>query len=319
MQAYVQKRFLAFIPTLFLVSIIAFTMLRIIPGDPAVARLLGPTGEADYAQEDLQALQAKLGTDRSLLVQYFQWVGDMFQGDLGESLLDDNPINEEMARRLPVSAQLAVGAIIFSLALAIPLGVISAVKQNTWIDYVGRSVAITGVTIPLFVFSVLILFVLVVVFDWLPPLGYADLWEDPMMNFKQTSFAILALSVTRIGYMARITRSGMLEVLREDYVRTARSKGLVENVVIYRHALRNAMLPLLTLAAFQFAVLLGGTVIVENIFQLPGIGQLLLTSIVARDYTMVQAIVMTMIGAILVINLLVDLTYGMLDPRIRYN
>ncbi len=319
MQAYVQKRFLAFIPTLFLVSIIAFTMLRIIPGDPAVARLLGPTGEADYAQEDLQALQAKLGTDRSLLVQYFQWVGDMFQGDLGESLLDDNPINEEMARRLPVSAQLAVGAIIFSLALAIPLGVISAVKQNTWIDYVGRSVAITGVTIPLFVFSVLILFVLVVVFDWLPPLGYADLWEDPMMNFKQTSFAILALSVTRIGYMARITRSGMLEVLREDYVRTARSKGLVENVVIYRHALRNAMLPLLTLAAFQFAVLLGGTVIVENIFQLPGIGQLLLTSIVARDYTMVQAIVMTMIGAILIINLLVDLTYGMLDPRIRYN
>ena len=319
MQAYVQKRFLAFIPTLFLVSLIAFTMLRIIPGDPAVARLLGPTGEADYTQDDLQALQAKLGTDRSLLVQYFQWVGDLFQGDLGESLLDDNPINEEMARRLPVSAQLAVGAIIFSLALAIPLGVISAVKQNTWIDYVGRSVAITGVTIPLFVFSVLILFVLVVVFDWLPPLGYADLWEDPWTNFKQTGFAILALSVTRIGYMARITRSGMLEVLREDYVRTARSKGLVENVVIYRHALRNAMLPLLTLAAFQFAVLLGGTVIVENIFQLPGIGQLLLLSIVSRDYTMVQAIVMTMIGAILIINLMVDLTYGMLDPRIRYN
>ncbi len=319
MQAYVQKRFLAFIPTLFLVSLIAFTMLRIIPGDPAVARLLGPTGEADYTQDDLQALQAKLGTDRSLLVQYFQWVGDLFQGDLGESLLDDNPINEEMARRLPVSAQLAVGAIIFSLALAIPLGVISAVKQNTWIDYVGRSVAITGVTIPLFVFSVLILFVLVVVFDWLPPLGYADPWEDPWTNFKQTGFAILALSVTRIGYMARITRSGMLEVLREDYVRTARSKGLVENVVIYRHALRNAMLPLLTLAAFQFAVLLGGTVIVENIFQLPGIGQLLLLSIVSRDYTMVQAIVMTMIGAILIINLVVDLTYGMLDPRIRYN
>ena len=319
MRAYVQKRFLAFIPTVILVSLIAFTLLRIIPGDPAVARLLGPTDDADYTKEDLKELQAKLGTDRSLLIQYFEWLGDMLRGDLGLSLFDDSDINQEMARRLPVSAQLAVGAIIFSLVLAIPLGVISAVKHNTWIDYVGRSVAITGVTIPLFVFAVLILFLLVVVFDWLPPLGYADLWENPWTNFKQMAFPILALSATRIGYMARITRSGMLEVLREDYVRTARSKGLTENAVVYRHALRNALLPVLTLAAFQFAVLLGGTVIVENIFQLPGIGQLLLTSIQTRDYTTVQAIVMTMIGAILIINLLVDLTYGMLDPRIRYN
>ena len=319
MQQYITKRLLLFVPTVLLVSVIAFLMLRIVPGDPAVARMVGPTGDAQYTEEQLKELQQRLGTNRHIVVQYVDWFFSMFKGDLGNSLLDDRPVTESMKRRLPVSVELAIGAIIFSTILAIPLGVISAVRQNTWVDYLGRLVAITGVTIPLFVFALLLLFVLVKGFGYAPlALDYEQLWEEPWTNIKQMFFPIVALSFTRIGYMARITRSGMLEVLREDYVRTARAKGLLEQAVIYRHALRNALLPVLTLAAFQFAVLLAGTVIVEQIFQLPGVGRLLIQSIFSRDYTMVQGIVMTMVAAILVINLVVDMLYGVLDPRIRY-
>ena len=318
MYTYLLKRFLAFIPTVILVSIIAFLILRIVPGDPAAARLAGPTGDSLYTEEDLQTLRKKMGTDRQLIVQYGDWVQGMLVGDLGKSFYDDTDVRDQIELSLPVSAELAISGIVISIIFAIPLGVISAVKQNTWIDYVGRAIAITGVTIPLFVFAILIVFILVVGFDWLPPLGYNNVWQDPWLHFKQMVFPVIALSFTRIGYMARITRSGMLDVLREDYVRTARSKGLGERMVIYRHALRNAMLPVLTLAGFQFAVLLEGTVIIERIFNLPGLGKLLLLSIENRDYAMVQGVVMTMIGGILIINLIVDLVYGVLDPRIRY-
>ena len=318
MYVYVIKRIIAFIPTVILVSIIAFVMLRIVPGDPAVARLLGPTGNADYTQADLDLLRAKLGTDRSLVVQYGEWAFDLLRGDMGDSLIDDSSVRDEIERRWPVSLELAIGGILISMVFALPLGIISAVRQNTWVDYLGRTVAIVGVTIPLFVFAVMLVFLLVVVFDWLPPLGYVNLWDNPATNMEQMIFPIMALSLTRIGYMARITRSGMLEVMREDYVRTARAKGLKESVVIGRHALQNAMLPVLTIAAFQFGILLGGTVVIENIFRLPGVGQYLLSSLTNRDYTAVQGVVMTIAGGILIINLLVDLAYGMLDPRIRY-
>jgi peptide/nickel transport system permease protein len=319
MYAYIIKRLLASIPTIILVSLIAFILLRIVPGDPAVAALRGATGEDDYTIEDLMIQRQRMGTDRALVVQYFTWAGGFLRGDMGKSLAtDEREVTQAVKKGLPISAELAIGAIVFSMIFAIPLGVISAVKQNTWIDYVGRGIAITGVTIPLFVFAILLIYLLVVVFEWLPPRGYADLWDDPWTNIKQMFFPILALSFTRIGYMARITRSGMLEVLREDYVRTARSKGLSETVVVARHALQNAMLPVVTLAAFQFAVLIGGTVIIEQIFGLPGMGKTLLESIRTRDYTTTQGIVMTMILGILLINLLVDLLYGMLDPRIRF-
>ena len=319
MRQYTIKRLLLFIPTILLVSIFAFVILRVVPGDPAAQRLAGPFGDAQYTVEQLEDLQRRLGTDRPILVQYRDWFANMFQGDLGDSMIDDRPVTEAMKRGLPLSAELAIGAIIFSTILAIPLGVISAVRQNTLADYVGRIVAIAGITIPLFVFAVLVLFVLVNGFNYAPlALDYQQLWEDPWTNIKQLFFPIIALSFTRIGYMARITRSGMLEVLREDYVRTARAKGLMEQAVVYRHALRNALLPLLTLVAFQFATLVAGTVIVEQLFVLPGIGQVLVDAIIKRDYTMVQGIVMTMVGAVLIINLIVDLLYGVLDPRIRY-
>ncbi len=318
MYAYIVRRLILFIPTIILVSIISFLLLRIVPGDPAVTRLLGPTGTADFTREELMEARRKLGTDRPLIVQYFDWTGGLLTGDLGRSMFDDTKVNGKIARGLPISVELAIGAIVISLALAIPLGIVSAVYQNTWIDYVGRFVAITGITVPLFVFAIMILFVLVTVFNWLPPPGYTQIWEEPWTNVKQMVFPIVALSFTRIGYMARITRSGMLDVLREDYVRTARSKGLRETLVINRHALRNALLPVLTLSGFQFAVLLGGTVIIERIFRLPGMGEVLLDGIGNRDFTVVQGVVMTMIGAILIINLIVDLLYGVLDPRIRY-
>ncbi len=318
MYVYITRRLLLFIPTIILVSIISFLLLRVVPGDPAVARLIGPTGTADYTHEELMASRKKLGTDRPLAVQYFDWSGGLLMGDLGRSMFDDSKVNSKIARGLPISVELAIGAIVVSLALAIPLGIVSAVYQNTWIDYIGRFIAITGITVPLFVFAIMILFVLVTVFNWLPPPGYNQVWEEPWTNIQQMVFPIVALSFTRIGYMARITRSGMLDVLREDYVRTARAKGLREVVVINRHALRNALLPVLTLSGFQFAVLLGGTVIIERIFRLPGMGETFLDAIGNRDFTVVQGVVMTMIGAILIINLIVDLLYGVLDPRIRY-
>ena len=318
MTAYLVKRLLATIPTIVLVSIIAFLMLRIIPGDPAAARLEGPTGTADYTEEDLKLIRAKLGTDRPLIVQYGDWAFSLLKGDLGKSLLDDTSINQTMAHRLPLTLELAIVSLVFSTVLAIPLGVISAVNQNTWIDYVGRLIAITGVTVPLFVVAIMIVFIVVRYFEWLPPIGYKHIWEEPLTNLKQLMFPIIALSFTRIGYTARITRSSMLEVLREDYVRTARSKGLGTRAVVYRHALQNAILPVFTLASFQFSVLVGGTVIIEEIFQLPGVGRLLLTSITTRDYNIVQAVVMTTIGIILMVNLIVDLLYPVVDPRIRY-
>ena len=250
MYVYIARRLLLFIPTIILVSIISFLLLRVVPGDPAVARLIGPTGTADFTRDELMAAQKKLGTDRPLVVQYFDWSGGLLTGDLGRSMFDDSKVNGKIARGLPISVELAIGAIVISLALAIPLGIVSAVYQNTWIDYLGRFVAITGITVPLFVFAIMILFVLVTVFNWLPPPGYNQIWEEPWTNIKQMVFPIVALSFTRIGYMARITRSGMLDVLREDYVRTARSKGLKETLVINRHALRNALLPVLTLSGF---------------------------------------------------------------------
>jgi peptide/nickel transport system permease protein len=318
MQAYILKRLLAFIPTVIMVSMIAFILLRLVPGDPAVAVLLGPTGDADFTEEELIAVRAEMGTDRPLHTQYLTWVGGMLRGDMGKSLMYNQTVADAIKRRVSLTAELGIGAILVGIIFALPLGIISALKQNTWIDYVCRALAITGVTIPLFVMAILIVFLLVVVFEWKPALGFAQIWQDPWTNFQQIIFPIIALSVTRIGYLARITRSAMLDVLREDYVRTARAKGLKEQLVIIRHALKNAMLPVLTLTGLQFAVLLGGTVIIEAIFLLPGTGSLLLEALFNRDYTMVQGVVMMMTGAILLINLTVDLMYGWFDPRIRY-
>ena len=319
MGAYVVRRLILFVPTIFLVTLLVFLLMRVLPGDPALLALAGPEGEGSFSQEDLESLRQKLGTDRPVHVQYVTWMLDLLQGDLGESFYYRGvPVIDELKSRVPVTVELAILAIALSFLVSIPLGVLSALYLDRWPDYLIKIFTIGGVSLPTFWVGIIIIFSLVWVFDWLPQIGYVPLWEDPLTNLKQFMFPALALGYHNSAYAARVTRSSMLEVLGEDYIRTARSKGLTESVVVFRHALKNAFLPVITITGASFAGLLGGTVIIEIIFTLPGLGNLLIDSILRQDYMIVQAVILTTALVVVVLNLLVDLTYGWLNPRIRY-
>ena len=288
------------------------------PGDPAQLILAGDLGEGRYTQEQLENLRAELGTDRPLFVQYGNWIWDMLRLDFGVSMFYDTPVSEDLADKVPITLELAFMALILASVAAVPLGIVSAMRQDSWEDYVARVIAITGVSVPTFWTGILIVYFLVTLFDWLPPLGYADLWEDPLTNLQQLIFPAIALGFYNMAFIARVTRSSMLEVFREDYIRTARAKGLRERLVITRHALKNAFLPVVTVSGWQFGYLIAGTVIIEVIFLVPGMGRLLVDSVLRRDYTMIQSIVMVITVMVLALNLVIDLIYGWLDPRIRY-
>jgi len=303
---------------LLLLTLLVFLLMRVIPGDPALLILAGTSGEGSFTKADLANLRRELGTDRPVLVQYVSWVGDLLQGELGTSLFYRTPIVQEIGPRLPATFELAMMAGLISVLLAVPLGTLSAVKQDSLLDYIARMFTFAGISIPIFVTGLLLVYFLVRLFNWFPPLGYAVLWEEPWVNLQQMLFPALALAFFELNFAARVTRSAMLEVMREDYVRTARSKGLQEHRVVLLHALRNASLPIVTVAAWSFARLLGGTIIIERIFLVPGMGTLLLDAITARDYTLIQAIVLVYAAVVLAANLVVDLIYVWLDPRIRY-
>jgi peptide/nickel transport system permease protein len=318
MQGYVAKRVLLFIPTVLLVTMLVFALMRLIPGDPAFVRLAGSEGITSFTQEQLAKEQARLGTDRPIHVQYGDWVWDMLRLDFGVSMYHDTPIWEDLKQGFPVTLELTFLALLLAITAAVPLGVISAMYQDRWIDYLARVLAIAGVALPTFWTALLLIYFLILLFGWFPPLGYENLWDAPGTNLQQLIFPAIALGFYDMALVARVTRSSMLEVLRDDYIRTARSKGLQERVVITRHALKNAFLPVLTISGWQFGRLLAGTVIIETIFLVPGMGRLLLDSIFHRDYTMTQAIVMVVAVVVLLLNLFIDLLYGWLDPRIRY-
>lgn len=320
MTTYITKRSLLFIPTLFIVTILVFAVLRVVPGDPAVLILGGEEGDDDYTQEQLDALRAKLGTDKPIYIQYFRWVGNMLKGDFGTSYFyEGDKVIDDIKFRLPVTIQLGLMSLIMASIVAIPLGVLSAIKQDTIGDYVTRIITIAGIALPNFWVGVMTIFFLVLFFGWAPPLDYKNIWVDPWNNFQQLIFPAFALGTSNMAFIARITRSAMLEVLHEDYIRTARSKGLKEGTVISRHALRNALLPVVTLTGYEFGRLISGTVIIEVIFLLPGMGRLLITAITSRDFPVIQAIVVLIAVVVLILNLLLDLTYAWLNPRIRYS
>ena len=319
MQAYIAKRGLLFIPTLLMATLLAFLLLRIMPGDPALVKLAGETGDSSFTQAELHDLQIKLGTDKPLYVQYGKWVWGMLRLDFGQSMFFEEPVAEDLAAKFPITLELTVLAMLLATIIAVPLGLISAIKQDTPADYIARIISITGVALPNFWVGILIVYFLVLFFAWMPPLGYANLWEDPATNLQQFLFPALALGFFEMAFTARVTRSSMLEVYREDYTRTARGKGLAERVVILRHALKNALLPVVTVSGFQFGRLLAGTVVIENIFMIPGVGKLLVDSVFHRDYTEVQAIVVLITVSVLILNLLLDVIYGWLNPRIRYS
>lgn len=318
MQAYILKRCLLFIPTLLMATLVAFLLLRVIPGDPALVKLAGDTGDASFTPAELHALRVKLGTDKPLYVQYGEWVWGMARLDFGESMFFETPVVNDLATKLPITLELTVLAMLIATIIAVPLGLISAIKQDTPADYLARVISIGGVALPNFWVGILIVYFLVLWFNWMPPLGYASLWDDPWTNLQQFIFPALALGFYQMAFTARVTRSSMLEVYREDYTRTARGKGLAERVVILRHALKNALLPVVTISGYQFGRLLGGTVVIETIFMIPGMGKLLIDSVFHRDYTEVQAIVMVITVIVLLLNLALDLVYGWLNPRIRY-
>ena len=319
MQAYIAKRCLLFIPTLLMATLLAFLLLRVIPGDPALVKLAGETGDSSFTQAELHDLQVKLGTDKPLYVQYGKWVWGMLKLDFGESMFFEEPVAKDLADKFPITLELTVLSMLIATVIAVPLGLISAIKQDTPTDYIARIISITGVALPNFWVGILIVYFLVLLFAWMPPLGYADLWDDPLTNLQQFIFPALALGFFEMAFTARVTRSSMLEVYREDYTRTARGKGLAERVVIVRHALKNALLPVVTVSGYQFGRLLAGTVVIENIFMVPGMGKLLVDSVFHRDYTEVQAIVKVVTVSVLILNLLLDVIYGWLNPRIRYS
>lgn len=317
MRGYIVKRALLFPPTVLIVTLLVFLIMWIVPGDAAIVLLSGG-GEAGVRQEDLVKLRHQLGLDRPVYVQYGDWLWHLLRGDLGESVYYKVPVINELKDRFLVTMQLAIMAILMGTLLAVPIGVLSAVKQDTPIDYAARLLTITGVALPSFWVGILIVAALTYWFDWLPPLGYASLWERPLTNLQQLIFPAMALGFGELAFTARITRSTMLEVMRDDYVRTARAKGLAEMVVIGRHALKNALLPVITISGWQFGRLLGGVVIIESIFVVPGVGRFLIDAIIHRDYTIIQSIIVMVATLILALNLIIDLLYGWLDPRIRY-
>ena len=318
MTDYIIRRILLMIPTLVLVSIIIFTILRVIPGD--VATLIATRGgEGIATQEEIRDIREKLGLGDPIYVQYAKFMGGLLKMDVGNSLWSGRPVIEELLTRLPLTIELALLSILVSVSIAIPIGVLSAIRQDTWVDYLFRVISITGLAVPNFWLGVLIILFLSVWFHWIPPLGYSDFFVDPWKNVQQMIWPAIALGYRLSAIVSRMTRSTMLEVLREDYIRTAWAKGLRERVVIFRHALKNALLPVITIAGLQLGALLGGTVIAETIFTLPGVGRFLIDSINHRDYPVVQTIVMWLAVVFSTLNLAVDVAYGWLNPRIRYH
>ena len=319
MLEYLIKRVALFIPTLLLVSIIIFLIMRIIPGDPALIILVGLDGEGNFTQEQLEAKRHELGTDRHIAVQFGTWVWDMVRGDFGNSMWwPDVSVWSELKEKFPTTLELVALAFLFGFGLAVPLGVVSAMRQDRWVDYAARLFSITGVALPTFWIGILTIYFLVRLFDWVPPLGFAKLWEDPVKNLSQMIFPAMVLGFYNMAFVARVTRSAMLDVMRDDYIRTAYSKGLREFTVVSRHALKNAFLPVLTVSGWQVGRLIGGTVILETIFLIPGVGRTLIDGIAHRDFTMIQAVVFLVAVGVLIINLVIDVLYAWLDPRIRF-
>lgn len=317
-QTYVVQRLLLFVPTLFGASLLIFVLMRMVPGDIAQILVYQTGSEASAVQDkQIRQIRAELGLDRPLVVQYVAWLAGAARGDFGYSYSQRRPVNDILAERFPRSMELAVLTMAIALVWSIPLGVVSAMRQNTWTDYVVRIVSISGLSLPIFFTGVLILYLLVRFFRWLPPLEFVSLTEDPRENLKQLIWPALAQAYYISAPIMRLTRSQMLEVVRQDYVRTARAKGLSERAVIYRHALRNSLLPVVTFIGWWGGRLLGGIVIMEIIFAVPGMGTALVQAVAYRDYPTVQAIIFVMALVFLTVNLAVDLLNGWLDPRIR--
>jgi peptide/nickel transport system permease protein len=317
MPSYIVRRILLMIPTLLGAVTLIFLLMRLLPGDVALY-ILGSGESSDVNKEALEQIRQDLGLDQPLIVQYGKWLWGAARLDFGNSYWTRQPVIEELQRRYPMTANLAIMSLLLGTLIAIPIGVLSAIRQDTLVDYAARIFVIAGLSIPNFWLAILVILGLVHYFQWLPPLNYEPFWADPWLNFKQLVFPALITGYRLSAIGARMTRSSILEVLRDDFVRTARAKGLRERVVVLKHALRNALLPVITIIGVELLVLFGGLVVIETVFTIPGVGRYLVDAITHRDYPSIQALVFVFAVFVVLVNLLVDIFYAFLDPRIRY-
>src|ERR1035437_3840979 len=316
MGAYIVKRLLLMIPTLLGVAILIFFMLRVVPGDIIELKLRGDGGTV--SAEVVQQERERLGLNKPLPLQFAYWLKGLATLDLGISLWTNRPVIEEIGIRIGLTLQVAVMAAVIAVLIAIPLGTLAALYRDTWIDYLLRVITIAGLAVPSFWLAMMIILVLLSVFSWSPPVTYTPFHVDPVANMSQLIWPALAVGYRYAAVVARLVRSSVIEVMREDYIRTARAKGLFEKTVVMRHAMGNALLPAITVIGLEFAFLIGGLVVTEQVFNLNGIGRLFVDAVTRSDYTLVQALVMLISVMFIVINLIVDDLYGVLDPRILY-
>lgn len=316
MVGYVAKRLLLIVPTLFVVAVIIFVLVRVVPGDIVELRLV--SGGSFVTKGVIEAERARLGLNKPIWQQFVDWMTGLLRFDLGLSMWTGAPIAHEIAIRLQLSVQLAIMATLIAVALAIPLGTLAAVRRGSWVDYAVQVFSVAGLATPSFWLGILLLLVLLTYFHWLPPLTFTPIWDSPTANLVQLIWPALAVGYRYSAVTTRMTRSALLEVLREDYIRTAWSKGLASPTVLRRHALRNAMLPVVTVIGLEFAFLLGGLVVTEQVFNLNGIGKLFVDAISRRDYTLIQGLMLLVATVYIGVNFIVDLLYAWLDPRISY-
>jgi peptide/nickel transport system permease protein len=315
MITFLARRLALMIPTLLGVAVATFFLIRVMPGDPVVVKLRADG--AAVTEETIQAERKRLGLDKSLTAQFGDYMTGLTRFDLGVSLWTGQPVTSEIAIRFPVSLQVAIMATLIAVMLAIPLGVLSAVYRDTWIDYVVRMLAVSGLAIPSFWLGMLMIMALLAWKNWLPPIGYVSIFKDPLASLQVTIMPALSVGYRYAAIATRMMRSALLEVLREDYIRTARAKGLYQSLVVRRHALSNAMLPVVTVIGLEFAFLIGGLVVTEQVFNLNGLGKLFVDATTRGDFNLIQGLVLLIAVVFIFVNLAVDLLYGLLDPRIR--
>ncbi len=316
MTRYIIARFLLMIPTLLAVGVLIFVLVRVVPGDIVELRLV--LGGSFVTPQVIEMERTRLGLNKSMWAQFSEWMTGMLRLDLGRSMWTGEPVASEIGLRLELSLELAVMATMIATALAIPLGTLAAVYRGRWVDQLIQLVSVAGLSVPSFWLGILIILFLLSVFNYLPPLVFTPLWQNPQANLAQLIWPALAVGYRYSAVATRMTRSALLEVLREDYVRTASAKGLAQGIILRKHALRNAMMPVVTVIGLEFAFLIGGLVVTEQVFNLNGIGKLIVDAIAQRDYTLIQGLMLLVAVGYILVNFLVDLLYAWIDPRVAY-
>ncbi len=317
MLTYIAKRLILVIPTLLGTAVLIFFMLRVVPGDVVEVKLRGDG--AVVSQEVIDTERERLGLNKPIVVQFGNWLVGLATLDLGTSMWTGEPVTKEIGIRLPVSIQAAIMATIIAVILAVPMGTLSALYRGTSLDYMLRIFSMAGLAIPAFWLGMLVILALLWIFNWVPPVTFTSFWVDPVANISQMIWPALVVGTRYSAMVARMVRSSVIEVMREDYIRTARAKGVRERVIVTRHAMRNAMLPAITVIGLEFAFLMGGLIVTEQVFKLNGIGQLFVQAVVHRDFILVQNLVMFVAVVFIVTNLIIDILYAVFDPRIRYS